>query len=56
MSRAQGSPFFDGAAFGDGVCLRERQVMRNKAVGGPETGGQKVAAHETFAEFLRLYL
>ena len=32
------------------------QVVRNKALAGPEMGIQKVAAHETFAEFLRLYL
>ena len=32
------------------------QVVRNKALAGPKMGIQKVAAHETFAGFLRLYL
>jgi hypothetical protein len=42
---------FDGRAFREAL-----QVARNKAVGRLENTRQKVAAHETFAQFLRLYL
>ena len=43
-------------AFGSSAFSCGFQVVRNKALAAPEMGIQKVAAHETFAEFLRLYL
>jgi hypothetical protein len=48
--------FLFGTALRRTNFSRGFQVVRNKALAGPKMGIQKVAAHETFAGFLRLYL